>query len=73
MNGDRLLTADEVADMLAVPVTWVREATRGGAIPVTRLGRYCRYDRADVLAWLDTCKQAGRAATFRTATPRRPR
>ena len=26
--NDRLLTAQEVADLLAVPLSWVREATR---------------------------------------------
>jgi len=36
---DRLLTADEVAAMLSVPVSWVRESTRSGAIPVVELGR----------------------------------
>ena len=50
MSGERLLTADEVASMLAVPVSWVRESTRSGAIPVVELGRDQRYDRAAELA-----------------------
>jgi excisionase family DNA binding protein len=40
---DRLLTANEVAALLSVPVSWVRESTRSGAIPVVQLGRYRRY------------------------------
>lgn len=63
--ADRLLTAEDVADRLAVPVSWVRESTRSGAMPVVRLGRYCRYDEADVLAWLDRCKQPGRPIALR--------
>ena len=57
--GDRLLTADEVAAMLQVPVRWVREHTRSGLVPVVALGRYRRYDRADVLAWVDEQKAGG--------------
>jgi hypothetical protein len=50
---DRLQVAAEIADMLAVPESWVRENTRGpNAIPHYRLGRYVRYDPAAVLVWL---------------------
>jgi excisionase family DNA binding protein len=67
----RLVDATAVADRLGVPVSWVRETTRSDAIPHVRLGRYVRYDLADVEAWLETCKQPGRAITFRSAEPRR--
>jgi excisionase family DNA binding protein len=50
--GDRLLVAEEVAELLAVPESWVREATRTGGLPHIRLGRYVRYQRATVLAWI---------------------
>ena len=43
---DRLLEAKEVAELLSVPETWVREHTRSGAIPHVPLGRYVRYDPA---------------------------
>jgi predicted DNA-binding transcriptional regulator AlpA len=66
---DRLLDANEVAERLHVPVSWVRESMRSGAIPHAILGRYKRYLVADVEAWLEAwleaCKQAGR-------TPFRP-
>lgn len=62
---DRLLDANEVAELLHVPVSWVRESTRSGAMPCVELGRYRRYDRADVLAWLAECKQPGRATRLR--------
>ena len=45
--------------MLAVPVGWVREHTRADGIPCVRLGRYVRYDRADVLAWVEGLKEGG--------------
>ena len=62
---ERLLTADEVAELLAVPVSWVRESTRSGAMPCVRLGRYVRFELAEVEAWLDECRQPGRAIAFR--------
>jgi excisionase family DNA binding protein len=69
--SDRLLTADEVAEMLSLPVSWVREMTRSGAMPCIALGRYRRYDRDDVLAWVASCKQPGRSVVLRRANPRR--
>ncbi len=56
-----LLTAEQVGELLAVPTSWVREATRANKLPVVKLGRYRRYDRADVLAWLQAQKAGGAA------------
>jgi excisionase family DNA binding protein len=53
VSGDRLLTAAEVAELLAVPTSWVREQSREGDLPCLRLGRYVRYEREEVLAWLE--------------------
>ena len=39
-----------------------REATRDGSLPYVRLGRYRRYDRGDVLAWVEAQKASGHAA-----------
>jgi excisionase family DNA binding protein len=50
--SERLLLAKEVAALLAVPESWVREATREGRIPYLALGRYRRYERAAIEAWL---------------------
>jgi excisionase family DNA binding protein len=55
-SDDRLLTAKEVAALLAVPESWVREATRDGRLPHLKLGRYRRYQRAVIDAWLQTQK-----------------
>jgi excisionase family DNA binding protein len=49
---ERLLTAKEVADLLAVPESWVREATREGRLPHLALGRYRRYERSAIESWL---------------------
>jgi excisionase family DNA binding protein len=62
---DRLLDAAEVAALLNVPVSWVRESTRSGAMPVVELGRYRRYDREAVLDWLASCSRPGRPVALR--------
>lgn len=67
--SDRLLTAPELAEFLGVPTTWVREHTRSGAIPHVPLGRYVRYDRGDVLAWVASIK-AGGGPAFRKHQPK---
>jgi excisionase family DNA binding protein len=63
----RLLDAKEVADRLNVPVSWVRESTRSGAMPCVELGRYRRYDWQAVEAWLEGCKKPGRRIALRVS------
>ena len=62
---DRLLTAEEVAELLAVPVSWIRESTRSGAMPHLQLGRYRRYRLTDVERWLEECSRPGRSIALR--------
>ena len=57
-----LLTAEEVAELLKVPVSWVYERTRKRAvdrIPGFRLGKYWRFREADVLAWIERQRLEG--------------
>jgi excisionase family DNA binding protein len=67
VNG-RLLDAKQVAKLLNVPETWVREHTRSGAIPHLELGRYKRYREDDVLTWLEGLA-AGGNSRFRRYHP----
>lgn len=51
-----LLTVSEVAQLLQVPVSWVYARTRHrtkGRLPGYRLGKYWRFDREQVLAWVE--------------------
>jgi excisionase family DNA binding protein len=64
-----LLTANDVASLLNVPPSWVREHTREGHIPHVRLGKYVRYQRGDVTAWLESRSEGGGPA-FRRHIPR---
>ncbi len=68
MSDDRLLDAEEVAAMLHVPVTWVRAESRAGRIPHVRLGRYVRYRRDAVLAWLEEREETSRKHQPRVTT-----
>jgi len=51
----RLLTADQLADLLQVPVTTLYRwnYVRTGP-PVIRIGRHVRYSEEDVLSWLES-------------------
>lgn len=59
----RLLTADEVAEMLRVDKSWVYAATRSGRIPHIRLGRYVRFNEDAVIEWmLSLSEQSSRSS-----------
>jgi excisionase family DNA binding protein len=48
----RLLTADDVAERLGVPKTWVYARAREGRIPTVRLGRYYRFRPVALEDWI---------------------
>jgi excisionase family DNA binding protein len=57
LTGGRLLTVEQVADLLQVLPSWVYSRTRSRAadrIPGFRLGKYWRFRETDVLNWLET-------------------
>lgn len=47
-----LVTAQEVADLLGVPASWVYEQSRRGKIPTVTLGRYRRYRVEAIERWV---------------------
>lgn len=49
----RLMTAEEVATWLQVTPDWVHKMARTGEIPSMKLGRYRRFERDAVAAWID--------------------
>jgi excisionase family DNA binding protein len=46
------MNAGEVAELLGVPRSWVYEQSRRGRIPTVSLGRYRRYRREAIEAWI---------------------
>ena len=67
-ESERLLTRDEIAELLAVPARWVKEHTANGHIPHVMLGRYPRYRGQAVRAWVEEQEQGG--AAWRRHRPR---
>jgi excisionase family DNA binding protein len=67
---DKLLTADEVAELLKVNSQWVWAQARAGRIPHVRLGRYRRFRESALEAWLLDLETG--SPTPRAATPPQP-
>ena len=57
-NGQDLIDAREVAQMLGMTIDWVYEQSRRGRIPTITLGRFRRYRRAAIEAWLLSIERA---------------
>jgi excisionase family DNA binding protein len=53
MPNQALLTAPQVAELLSVPESWVREHTRNESLPHLKLGRYRRYRLESIVHWLE--------------------
>jgi excisionase family DNA binding protein len=55
-SDDELLTVQDVAEILRVPVSWVYGRTRRRStdrIPGFRIGKYWRFRRGDIEIWLE--------------------
>jgi excisionase family DNA binding protein len=58
---DNLLTVVEAARFLNVTVSWVYEHDRADErLPVVKLGKYLRFDRRDLRAYIDSKREDGR-------------
>jgi len=61
----RLLSVEEVAELLQVPRSWVYDRTRSrgmNRIPGFRLGKYWRFDEDEVLVWIKRQRSGGRVS-----------
>lgn len=45
-----LYTAQQAADMLQVPVSWLRKKASARAVPCTFVGKHLRFSRDDITA-----------------------
>lgn len=55
----RLLDAAGAAELLNVPKSWVLAEARSGRIPHIKLGRYVRFDLAELVAWTRGSRHVG--------------
>ena len=70
LSGSDLLTLQEAADYLKVGVQTLYNNRRSGRVILcVRIGRYLRYRRSDLLAWLD--QHATAVVTHRAYKPRK--
>jgi excisionase family DNA binding protein len=59
------MTVQQVAELLQVPVSWVYGRLRERSLeklPGYRLGKYWRFEKEEVLAWLAQQRQGRKAA-----------
>ena len=59
-DDGELLTVDDVAGLFKVPVSWVYERCRAGAInplPHLKLGKYLRFRKSALLEYMDDSRR----------------
>jgi excisionase family DNA binding protein len=64
-SKSELMTVQQVAALLQVPVSWVYGRLRKRSLeklPGYRLGKYWRFDKEEVLAWLAEQREGRKAA-----------
>lgn len=60
---ERLVTAQEIGELLAVSPKWVYSACRLYGMPFYQVGRYKRFSPSEVLEWLAESGVASPGAT----------
>ena len=53
-----LLDPRQVAEMLNVPVSWIYSAAERGDLPSLKIGKYRRFRRDEIEAWLQKQREA---------------
>ena len=67
-QGSELLTVREAAHFLKVTVSWIYEHVRPDAedrLPALKIGKYVRFDRRDLSAYVDAKREAARSSRRR--------
>ena len=52
MTDDKLLSVEDVAELLGVKASWVYAESRAGRLPTVMVGRYRRFRRSSVEQWV---------------------
>ena len=58
----QLFTRPEACDYLRMSERHLWTITKGGLLPAIKFGRSVRYSRADLDAYVESCRTAGRGA-----------
>ncbi len=67
------LNIEEAAALIGVKKSWLYERTRTNAVPHLKIGKYLRFDREELLAWLDQFRRDGKSASALQPRPLRTR
>jgi len=65
MSADKLMTAEEVAEMIGMTSDYVYSLSRRGRIPTITFGRQRRYRREAIEAWLSDLERGSVGADNR--------
>ncbi len=65
------LNVEEAAVLIGVKKSWLYERTRVNAVPHLKIGKYLRFDREELLAWLAQFRRDGTARPVRRPARRR--
>ena len=57
---DKLLTPEEISELLGVKLSTIYQWTHIGYIPHFKLGRFVRFREKEVLKWLESKRRDGR-------------
>ncbi len=68
---ERLLEAEDVAAILGMTTDWVYREVRAKRLPHIRLGRYVRFRRESINAWLEASERGTRVSAEHIAARRR--
>jgi excisionase family DNA binding protein len=61
------LTIEEAATLIRVPKSWLYERTRTNTVPHIKLGKYVRFDRQELLNWVQRFRRDGRGRRVQAA------
>lgn len=51
------MTAEDVAELLHMKISWVRQRVHKDEIPYYKIGNLVRFNRADILEWLHSKRE----------------
>jgi excisionase family DNA binding protein len=57
MESKKLVTVKELSEILNVPISWIYQKSCLKAIPMVKLGKYCRFDPEEVIAYFKSSEK----------------
>ena len=61
METEKLVDIDEIAELTGLPVSWIYVNAAAKKMPCYKLGKYVKFRRSEVAAWIEAQRQGPRA------------